>query len=887
MGVCKCNNSGPLVVVSDFNIPEMNDKEKSTGLKSTETKSSKSLSFSVMNKNSDNSFFSNIEPKQPTITKSDTDLVSSSIVNEKLSFCERDSLFRFLQRHFLFKSIVSEHNFETIESLFVIHHLQENVNIFVEGTESQNLFIIINGSCELFKKGSSNVIKKGKYESFGEIALIDPCIMRTYSVKSTSEITYVTISYENYQQISTLHNDETHNDILKYIQCIPLLSYLESQDKANFAFFCDIITLKQGEEITLKEAIYISKKGELSFRNKRKNFTIDISENMYYGISELILSMRTTSINIKSQKDSVLYVLPKISFVEILGVDYQYQLIYPYFKSVMMKSEFFSTLFNELQLVPIFELFKIKHYQIGSVVYPKQTKGKIVIVLEGTIIGENNKYEMSFGAVYGEKLITHSVKFDVDVIAKYNSIVIECEWDNMKKKITSFNSSIIKKMKRLSMVEMFKQAEESILIEIASVVKKEKFYKGDIIIQKGLSEYNKFYCVIKGEAKQRNNNKSYRRYGVGNSFGELFILNINEANDEIISSSEKTVVYSIDKKYFNDLVCQNIFNDYMKHKICNEDKEIKLSDLYLVKKVSEKVSIVHNNMDYYIIKKYVKNKENYEKMSHEVNSKRKLDHCFINRIVKFIEDEIYFYKISNYLPNAISLYDYISTNKSLTSNAITINKSQNILFYACCLFNVIDYLHQKKYIHGNLTNKNVLIDTNGYIKLINLSSCHKESKEIKTKSLISLDFAAPEILNGEPLSYSSDYWSIGILLYYMFYEVLPYHEESNDPLSLFNQIITKQLQFNHCDFKLKEMLERLLCKDKNKRLQSMKEIQTLKCYEEMHFEDVLSNKEKPPIVPKTMIEHLDFNLYKKGYSNVEKNINNNNKEYSFNWIEHF
>ena len=32
---------------------------------------------------------------------------------------------------------------------------------------------------------------------------------------------------------------------------------------------------------------------------------------------------------------------------------------------------------------------------------------------------------------------------------------------------------------------------------------------------------------------------------------------------------------------------------------------------------------------------------------------------------------------------------------------------------------------------------------------------------------------------------------------------------------------------------------------------------------------------------------LDFNLYKKRYSNVEKNINNNNKEYSFNWIEHF
>ena len=145
----------------------------------------------------------------------------------------------------------------------------------------------------------------------------------------------------------------------------------------------------------------------------------------------------------------------------------------------MLQSEFFSSLFNELQLVPIFELFKIKHYTIGSVVYPKKTKGKIIIVLEGKLQGKvsNQKYEIIFGKVYGEKLITNDIEFDTDVVAIYNSIVIECEWEEMKKKITSFNLTIIKKMKKLSYIEMLFEASESKLIELASFIKKEKYVK--------------------------------------------------------------------------------------------------------------------------------------------------------------------------------------------------------------------------------------------------------------------------------------------------------------------------------------------------------------------------------------------------------------------------
>lgn len=910
MGICKCNHTTPIVVTADYNV-DIFDKEKNTHEKSTtlshmhinsesKAKPREKFSFKDMNRTKEsryNNHNNEFEIRAPSSNyRSDTNLIGSRI---KLSFSERENLYLVLKNHFLFKDIVNESNFDKIEKLFDFHLIAENVTLFIEGSESKDMFVIINGNCELYKKGSLKSIIVKKFETFGEIALIDNNSLRTYSAKSNSPLSYGTITYEHYEKIKKLKdiNDiEIISDILKLIECVPLFSYLEESDQENFANFATVLKLKTNDNITLNEAFYILKTGKLLCKNQKKNFTVEITDNMYYGITDIILSSKTYSLNIKCKSESVLYILSKNAFIEILGTDYQYQLIYPYFKSTMLQCEFFSTLFNELQLVPIFELFKIKHYPIGSVVYLKKTKGKIIIVLEGKLQGKvcNQKYEMVFGKVYGDKLITNSIEFDSDVIALYNSIVIECEWEDMKKKITSFNSTIIKKMKKLSYIEMMFEASESKLIELASIIKKEKFIKGDVIINKGSEEQDKFYFVVKGEVKLKNNNKTLRHYSKGNSFGELFVLKVQDINDEIIASSDKVTLYSIDKKYFTSLITENSFNDYIKHKMCNEDKEITLNDIYFINRISRNVSLVHNKIEFYAAKNVLKTKNNYNKIKNQIIAKRKLDHIFIGTIAKFLENQQNFITLYKYYPNSISLHRYVLENKDLSSNMITINKSQHILFYATSLFDVIAYIHNRKYIHGDLTTENIIIDQNGYIKLINLYSVHKINSNYH-HSLHSFKFLSPERLNGDPPSFASDYWSIGIILYFIFYERYPFagdideNEGTIDPVMILSEIKSKNLIFNRCDFKIKEMLERLLCKEKVKRLQTMKEVKELKCYDEMHFEDILTGKEKPPYIPKGELNDLDYNDNTIKYEEfVDKEERSSSNIYdSHNWLDDF
>ena len=907
MGICKCSHTTPTVVTADYNV-DIFDKEKNIHEKSTtlshkpmnsdyKVKPREKISFKDINRTKE-SHYNNpnneFQIKAPSSNyNSDTHLRRARM---KLSFSERENLYLLLKNHFLFQDIVNESNFDTIEKLFEFHTIEENVKLFIEGSESKDMFIIINGSCELFKKGSLKSVNVRKYEIFGEIALLDNNSLRTYSAKSTSPLTYGTISYEHYNKIKKEKDTEVISDILKLIECVPLFSYLEESDKETFANCASVLTLTNNTNITLNEAFYISKSGRLICRNQKKTFTVEITTNMYYGITDIILTSKTYPLNIQCKEDSILYVLPRAAFIEILGIDYQYQLIYPYFKSAMLQSEFFSSLFNELQLVPIFELFKIKHYTIGSVVYPKKTKGKIIIVLEGKLQGKvsNQKYEIIFGKVYGEKLITNDIEFDTDVVAIYNSIVIECEWEEMKKKITSFNLTIIKKMKKLSYIEMLFEASESKLIELASIIKKEKYVKNDIIINKGSDNQDKFYFIVKGEVKLKNNNKTIRHYSKGNCFGELFVLKVQDVNDEIIASSDKVTLYSIDKKYFTSLITENIFNDFIKHKMCDEDKEIRLNDIFFINRISKNVSLVHNKMEFYVAKKELKTKEIYEKMKNQIISKMKLDHIFIGTIAKFLENHDYFITLSHYYPNAISLHRYVMENKDLSNNMITINKSQHILFYATSLFDVISYIHNRKFIHGDLTTENIIIDQNGYIKLINLYSTHKINSNYN-QSLHSFKFLSPERLNGEPPTFATDFWSIGIILYFIFYERYPFAidideaEGEIDPVMVLNEIKSKNLIFNRCDFKIKEMLERLLCKDKEKRLQTMKGIKELKCFEEMHFEDILTGKEKPPYVPKRDLSDLDYDDSTIKYEEfIEKEEKNSSNIYEIhNWLENF
>ena len=76
---------------------------------------------------------------------------------------------------------------------------------------------------------------------------------------------------------------------------------------------------------------------------------------------------------------------------------------------------------------------------------------------------------MKINEIFGGRIILSNNELDCDIKAKYNTIVLESDWNDMQKKILSLNTAISKKVKNLSRMKMTKNAKLSKLIEISTM----------------------------------------------------------------------------------------------------------------------------------------------------------------------------------------------------------------------------------------------------------------------------------------------------------------------------------------------------------------------------------------------------------------------------------
>jgi serine/threonine protein kinase len=91
------------------------------------------------------------------------------------------------------------------------------------------------------------------------------------------------------------------------------------------------------------------------------------------------------------------------------------------------------------------------------------------------------------------------------------------------------------------------------------------------------------------------------------------------------------------------------------------------------------------------------------------------------------------------------------------------------------IFTAVEYLHENKIAHRDLKAENILIDANDHIRLIDFGlAIQYETKELFSTRCGSYYYLPPEILKGEKYTSSIDFWSLGVLLYYMTTCILPF-----------------------------------------------------------------------------------------------------------------
>jgi len=132
------------------------------------------------------------------------------------------------------------------------------------------------------------------------------------------------------------------------------------------------------------------------------------------------------------------------------------------------------------------------------------------------------------------------------------------------------------------------------------------------------------------------------------------------------------------------------------------------------------------------------------------------------------------------------------------------------------------YLHKEKHqIHRDIKPSNVLINTDGIVKLTDFGiSCSLESSQNFSNTFVgSRYYMSPERITGNKYNYSSDIWSLGLVIYELATGDEPY-KNKNDFITIMQKIMEDsepRLNSNFFSKEFCDFIEKTLKKEPEKR----------------------------------------------------------------------
>ena len=312
---------------------------------------------------------------------------------------------------------------------------------------------------------------------------------------------------------------------------------------------------------------------------------------------------------------------------------------------------------------------------------------------------------------------------------------------------------------------------------------------------------------------------------------------------------------------------------------------------------------VKGKEEYRAIKVINKEKIKSEYIKQDENEYKKLDEILINSV-----ENMSICGSKN--KNSIKLYKYFNNEKEFIIVMELCNENlmgflkrkkkelnENELFYILIqLNNTFKIMSEKKIVHRNLKLENILVnyENSKYIFKIGdygvsiiVDSFSKRKSSIED----TFDGTAPEILKGEKYDYKCDLWSLGIIIYILYFKLYLYDEDTCKNLLLKMKIGGSRELKKSGNKDLDNLLSGLLSKDPKSRITWEEYLNhpffknKQEYYEKLTKENNKINKNQKNEENKKLIDKDKFNIedvdvkkYEKNYS--EDGLWNKIKKYS-------
>lgn len=204
------------------------------------------------------------------------------------------------------------------------------------------------------------------------------------------------------------------------------------------------------------------------------------------------------------------------------------------------------------------------------------------------------------------------------------------------------------------------------------------------------------------------------------------------------------------------------------------------------------------------ISKRGKAEKDQENLRHEIGILQRLDHENIILLLDWFETNTDFVVVTQFAYG--ELFEIFQDDKRLPEAEVSNIGRQ--------LVKALNYLHSEKVIHRDMKPQNVLVSSNGTVKLCDFGFARALSSH--TTVLTSIKgtplYMAPELVQEKPYDGSVDLWSLGVICYELFVGQPPFY--TNSLIALVQLIISKPVHYpDSMSSAFRSFLKGLLQKD--------------------------------------------------------------------------
>lgn len=220
---------------------------------------------------------------------------------------------------------------------------------------------------------------------------------------------------------------------------------------------------------------------------------------------------------------------------------------------------------------------------------------------------------------------------------------------------------------------------------------------------------------------------------------------------------------------------------------------------------------------YYAIKVLNKSQIVRLKQVEHINSEREIlsmvSHPFIVNLFCTYQDSLNCYMLMEFVVGG-EIFSHLRRARYFTPDVAR--------FYIASLILAIAELHSKRIIYRDLKPENLLIDSQGYIKITDFGFSKQLIDTDRTWTLCGTpEYLSPEVIQSRSQSFASDFWCLGILMYEMLVGHPPFFDST--PFGTYEKIIAAKIHFPaHVDAGARDLISSLLTVDVSKRLGNLR-----------------------------------------------------------------